>query len=195
MNASTFRNSASGLTLVELAVTILILGLLAAAVLPRFADSQVQAHEGSVRAVGTAFATAVQLVHAQWRVNGAIPDANRVPGFGGADISMNADGWPTGIDGRDVILTGNRGRAQCGDLLSTLLLNDPNFAPTETDQNLFISSAHVFGSSPSHDPAADYRVSAPALNQCSFEYRPIGNLGFTYDGTTGAVLIDDDAGS
>ena len=179
----------------ELVVTILILGLLAATALPRFMDSQIQAHEASVKAVGTAFATAVQMAHAQWRVNGATPNINTVPGFGDGNISMNANGWPTGINGLDFILTGNPGRTQCSDLLNTLLLNGPSVTLIEPEPGVLIGSAHAFGGGPPRDPAADYWASAPALNQCSFEYRPTANLSFSYNCLTGEVIIDDDASS
>ena len=189
------RRAQTGFTLVELAVTILLLGVLAAVALPRFMDSQIRAHEASVKAVGTAFSTAVQMVHAQWRVNGAIPNVNTVPGFGDGSVSMNANGWPTGTNGFNLIVTGNLGRTQCSDLLSTLLLNGPSVSLVEPDFSFFIGSAHAFGGSPPHDPAADYWATAPAANQCSFEYRPTANLGFTYDCVTGEVVIDDDASS
>jgi prepilin-type N-terminal cleavage/methylation domain-containing protein len=185
----------SGFSFVELVVVILVLSVLAAAMLPRFMDSQVQAHEASVKAVGNAFSTAVQMVNAQWRVNGAVPNINTVPGFGDGNVSVNANGWPTGINGLNLILTGNFGRTQCSDLLNTLLLNGPSVSQEIPEFSLFIKSAHAFGGSPPRDPAADYWASAPALNRCSFEYRPISNLSISYDCLTGEVTIDDDASS
>ena len=196
--SSTIRpanKTVTGFTLLELVVVIFILGVLAAVSLPRFMDSQIQAHEASVEAIGTAFATAVQMVHAQWQVNGATPNVNTVPGFGDGSISMNANGWPTGTNGLNLILTGNTGRTQCSDLLNTLLLNGPSVSLVEPDWSFFIGSAHALGGSPPHDPAADYWATAPALNQCSFEYRPTANLGFTYNCVTGEVAIDNDASS
>lgn len=195
MIARSIHEKQSGFTLVELVVTIFILGVLAAFSLPRFMNSQVQAHEASVKAIGTAFSTALQMVHAQWRVNGSEPNVNSVPGFGDGSVSMNANGWPTGTSGFNLIFPGATGRTQCSDLLNTLLLNGPSVSLVEPDFSFFIGSAHALGGGPPHDPAADYWATAPALNQCSFEYRPTANLGFTYNCATGEVVIDDDASS
>lgn len=185
----------AGFTLLELVIAILILGVLAATALPRFMDSRVQAHEAKVKAVGGAFATAVQMVHAQWQANGANATAvDNLPGFGEDNIDVNANGWPTDTNGANQIPLFNAGRNQCRRLLQTLLLNGPSVSQVAPGPGLLISSAYAF-SAPPYDPAADFWASAPALNRCSFEYRPIANLGFTYDCLNGTVVVDDDASS
>jgi hypothetical protein len=156
-------------------------------------DARISAHESSVKAVGGAFTTAVQMVHGQWRVNGAVPNADDVQGFGQNDVDVNANGWPTATNGNNSIPAGNAGRNQCSALLRTLLQNGPSVSLLRPEPGLFISSAYAF-SGPPHDPAADYWATASA-NQCTFEYRPIANLSFSYYCLTGTVVIDDDAGS
>jgi len=93
----------SAFTIVELVVVVLVLAVLAATALPRVLDGRQSAHEASVRAVGEAFREAVHFVHATWRIDGAVPNAENLAGFGLGDIDVNGNGWPTDTAGRDFI--------------------------------------------------------------------------------------------
>ncbi len=63
------RHTQSGFTLVELVTVILILGVLAAVALPRYADLQSKARESKVKAVAGSIKAATGLVKAQAMAN------------------------------------------------------------------------------------------------------------------------------
>jgi prepilin-type N-terminal cleavage/methylation domain-containing protein len=85
----------AGFTLIELVVVIALLGILAAAALPRMMKSYDGAHESNVAATGGALASAVILVRSQWVTNGARGEVDSVNGYGDDSIAASSDGWPT----------------------------------------------------------------------------------------------------
>lgn len=64
------KKQQSGFTLIELVIVIVILGLLAATALPRFADLTGDAREASLRGIEGAVRSGSAIVHAQALVDG-----------------------------------------------------------------------------------------------------------------------------
>lgn len=67
---------ASGFTLIELVIVVVILGLLAVTALPRLLDVTADAEDATVDGVAGGFATGVGLVRAEWELEGRPKENN-----------------------------------------------------------------------------------------------------------------------
>ncbi len=82
----------SGFTLIELVIVIVILGILAAAALPRFTDLSTDARIASINGLAGALRSAASIAHATQVAKGYV-SANTVS-LEGVNINMK-DGYPT----------------------------------------------------------------------------------------------------
>jgi len=79
----------SGFTLIELVIVIVLLGILAATVAPKYIDIQDDAHNEVTRATMGAFKSGVQMLRLKWLTNGT-PSSLTI---NGTLINFTAEGW------------------------------------------------------------------------------------------------------
>jgi MSHA pilin protein MshA len=87
------RSTQQGFTLIELIMVIVILGILAATALPKFADLGSGARKSTVQGVAGGLKAAVAITKSAWLVNGTGPT-----NVNGVAVSSST-GIPTGVSG------------------------------------------------------------------------------------------------
>lgn len=86
------RNHQMGFTLIELVIVIVILGILAAAALPRFSDLSGDARVASINGLAGSLRSATAIAHATYLAKGYA--SNSSVSLDGTSISLTA-GYPT----------------------------------------------------------------------------------------------------
>ncbi|RBP20555.1 MSHA pilin protein MshA [Marinobacter pelagius] len=85
-----------GFTLIELVMVIVILGILAAFALPRFADFSGDAKDATIRGAIGSVRSAAQIAHAAYLADGTTPATVQLDG---TSIDMSTNGYPLAVPG------------------------------------------------------------------------------------------------
>ncbi len=85
----------NGFTLIELIMVVVILGILSAVALPRFADLGSEARTASLEGLSGALKSASAVVHAKWLAAGST--GTSVTMEGGTTVTTTAAGYPDAL--------------------------------------------------------------------------------------------------
>lgn len=104
-----------GFTLMELAIVIALLGILAAVALPKITDLTGEAQKSARGGSARAFAFSVSAAHAIWLATGR---GSTVTMDGDVVVHLNSAGWPDGIGG-----VANGTHSGCAAIWNSILQN------------------------------------------------------------------------
>lgn len=113
MNFKIKRSAQAGFTLIELIVVIVILGILAATALPKFANLSGDARKASIQAAKGSLASSTAMIHGKWLTNQTAYASNvtvenvTVPMLYGYPTGDTATASAAGISTDDYTITPN----------------------------------------------------------------------------------------
>lgn len=175
-----FRNAQSGFTLIEMTIIIVVLGILAAAGIPRFINMSTEALRSSVAGTAASLQEAVIMMQAAVTAKGLRGPLNNVSGFGDGTVDINSVGFPADTTSANPVSNDTMTNAKCLNVWNGILQNPPTIT----------TSAAVYSTTNPQDYRA--QVVGPVINRlCRYTYRKVASpvRRFDYYVNTGRVIV------
>jgi len=191
------RNKQQGFTIIELIIVVVILGLLAAAAIPRFTDVSSDAEDAALEGVAGGFASAVGIVRGEWELSGRPRGAS---GTGaGAEVSMDQillyvdgnTGYPVSGD-NDQAHDENMTASDCVSIMQSILQGAPTVTTNFNNLGQTRYFTYVTQDSAAGNDMCVYYLGNTIKNEADSpsddDYLTVGNA-FVYNPRNGGVSI------
>ena len=160
------HTGARGFTIIEVALTLVIVLVISAFTLPRFVRSEDTSHLDRVQVTANRLQSAIVEVHQLWQSEGTSGSLRNISAYLSGQIDTNANGFPIGIHDNDRVTDAQ----DCAHLWLNVLPNPPSAWHNER-------------------PDPDYAVE---LNNgvCRYRYRRAAGISIVYQPDNGRVIVD-----
>lgn len=130
----------SGFTFIELVIVIVLLGLLAAAAIPRLLDVTDDAQIATLEGVAGGFSTAATITRVQWAADGGTRGSSTTAAdkvavnLDGTTIYVTENGWPSNTDSGSDSSEDSQTAAECQQVWNGILQSAPSSTTNSNDR-------------------------------------------------------------
>jgi MSHA pilin protein MshB len=192
------KKMASGFTLIELVLVVVILGLLAANAAPRLADMIGSAEDATVDGVAGGFASAVVLVRAEWELEGrpSENDGANLTFVSVNEVQIGVDqdtGYPTGqLDTDSSSEDDQMSILDCESIFNLIMQSAPTISSDWNDRpfedfRYFTNVRSGIGSG--GNDVCYYYLTQTVKNRTTEPTDNLAGNGFIYDPRIGQVIV------